>query len=124
MQTVSILIVDDDQALADAMTVKFSKIDGFSSTVANDGEEAISALKNDKFDVVLLDLHMPKKNGIEVLKAINETKNTETPVYVITNLGSERYCEEAMENGAKKCFVKSRISLSEIVSIIENEVKQ
>lgn len=120
MPQFSALIVDDDTALASAMDIKLSKA-GFTTTVASDGDEAIELLRKDKFDVVLLDLHMPKVNGIEVLKQKKTTQNAETPCYVITNLGSDHYCEEAIAEGAKDCFVKSRITLEEIVHIVEKE---
>ncbi|MCA9370675.1 MAG: response regulator [Candidatus Peregrinibacteria bacterium] len=123
MHTISVLIVDDDQALSKALETKFSKLSGYNTTVASDGEEAIALLNAELFDVILLDLHMPKKNGVEVLKSKKKTKNADTPAYVITNLGSEKYCEEAVENGAKECFVKSRITLSEIVDLINQALK-
>lgn len=121
MNPVSVLIVDDDEALSQALVTKLSG-QGYQTTVAKDGDEAIALLTAQKFNVVLTDLHMPHKSGIEVLKAMAGTMNKATPSYVITNLGSDQFCEEALANGAKKCFVKSRITLSEVVDIIQAEL--
>ena len=117
----SVLVIDDDDAVVAAILRKFKGLD-FDVTVAHDGIEALEQMNTQVFDVVLADLHMPKKNGVEVLKERKATKNADTPVYVFTNLGSDNYCEQAKQNGAVECFVKSRITLSEVVAIINKAI--
>lgn len=116
-----ILIVDDDDALSGALNTKFSNI-GYEVALARDGEEAITSLDQNVFDVIITDLHMPNKDGFEVLKKAKETKNADVPIYVITNLGSDKFCDHATELGAKKCFVKSLVTLRDVVSAIDNEL--
>lgn len=113
-----ILIVDDDDTLCQALKLKFSDRD-YETVIASDGQEAIDALQSDTFDVVITDLHMPNKDGFAVLESIQQTQNANIPAYVITNLGSEEYCERAVGLGAKRCFVKSLVTLRDVVEIVD-----
>lgn len=118
----SILAIDDDEALCNALDTKFSR-KGYNVTVCKDGNEALKALENQKFDVVLTDLHMPNKDGFAVLELMKKTMNVETPAYVITNLGTEQYCDKAIELGAKKCFIKSIVTLRDVVNVVDSELE-
>lgn len=119
MSKIPLLIVDDDKALAGALMTKFTALGRYAPTIAENGQEALDALSKKHYAVMLLDLNMPHKTGVDVLKEIKKTKNPDIPSYVITNLGNEDSCEEAMENGAKRCFIKSRVKLSDVVKIVE-----
>lgn len=116
-----ILIVDDDEPLCSALQTKFGNID-YTVSIARDGEEALEQLQGGTFDVVITDLHMPNKDGFEVLEKIKETQNADIPAYVITNLGKEEYCERARKMGAKQCFVKSLVSLRDVVTVIDESL--
>lgn len=120
-QQKSILIVDDDAALGTAIEKKFSDM-GYIVTSCRNGEDAITALETDAFDVVLTDLHMPEKDGFDVLSKVRETQQAHVPAYVITNLGNDVVCDKAMGLGAKKCFIKSHITLRDVVSAVDAEL--
>ena len=81
-----ILIAEDEKPMSHALDLKLSK-EGFSVVVANDGEATVEALAKDKFDLVLLDLMMPKLDGFKVLETMQANKNR-TPVIVSSNLVS------------------------------------
>jgi DNA-binding response OmpR family regulator len=69
MNPYSILAVDDDQTLLQLLANELSS-EGYQPVLAYDGMEAINELKKKKFDLVILDIKMPKMNGLEVLKHI------------------------------------------------------
>lgn len=70
---------------------------------ASDGEEAISKFNLEKPDLVLLDIVMPKKDGIEVLKQIGSSAHA---VVIVSSVGQEKTIEEAKSLGAKQYIVK------------------
>lgn len=107
------LIIEDEDAMADALSHRFGR-QGFAVTVAHDGQEGIAALEKDPFDIVLLDLVMPQKNGFEVLTEVPRTQNAKTPIFVLTNYGQEENIKRATSLGAIRCYVKSHTSLREI----------
>lgn len=112
-----ILIVDDEKALAKALEIKLSH-EGFETSVAYDGSEAIDALAKDHYDLVLLDLVMPNLDGFAVLEKINAS-NIKTTVIVSSNLSQEEDAEKAKSLGAAGYFVKSDMSLSDIVKKVK-----
>lgn len=80
----SILVVDDDPAVAESLRLQLDDL-GFSVEVAQDGEEAIDHLKTRVPDLVILDVIMPGKNGYEVLRWIrNEPRTTDLPVIILS----------------------------------------
>jgi two-component system, OmpR family, response regulator VicR len=66
-----ILLVEDDTAISDMVKSQFTR-EGFEITTAYDGEQALQSFANDTFDLILLDLMLPKLDGMEFLKIIRE----------------------------------------------------
>lgn len=112
-------MVDDDASIRGALDTKFTKA-GFAVTLCRDGKEGLDALRHQQFNMVVLDINMPGKNGIDVLKEISETENAQTPTFVLT--AQADHCDEACQLGARRCFVKLEHSLREVVSSICDEV--
>ncbi len=94
----TILIVEDNESMSD-MLEETLKAEGFGTVVARDGAEGIRKLKEEKINLVLTDLKLPKKDGIEVLKAAKE-ENKLMPVIVMTAYGSVETAVSAMKEGA------------------------
>ncbi len=69
-----ILLVDDDRELT-SLLKELLEMEGFNVLVAHDGEQALELL-DDSIDLLLLDVMMPKKNGIDTLKALRQTHQT------------------------------------------------
>ncbi|MFA6548010.1 MAG: response regulator [Candidatus Magasanikbacteria bacterium] len=111
-----ILIVEDEKPMAHALELKLSH-SGFETVIASDGEAALENLKKQKFDLVLLDLMIPKLDGFGVMKAMKENKD-KTPVIVSSNLGQEDDAQKAKSMGAKWYFVKSDTPINKIVDYI------
>lgn len=92
-----ILLIDDDIGLAELLA-QLLELEGFTLTIAHDGELGLAtALKTD-FDLILLDVMLPKLNGFELLKALRKTK--QTPVLMLTAKGGEIDKVVGLEIGA------------------------
>ncbi len=119
-----ILLVEDDNFLSKLLSKKL--IDNQAAvTRAADGEEAIDILKaNPRFDMILLDLTMPKMGGFEVMEVINaDVKLKGTPIIILSNLGEKNDIERGVSLGAKKFLVKAILSLDEIVDTVSEIIK-
>jgi len=99
-----VLIVDDDAASRRLLEVRLRPLACDVATAGN-GEEALTAIRKDVPDLVLLDLRMPKMGGIEVLRALHKEAIT-VPVIVITAHGSVETAVEAMKEGAYDFITK------------------
>jgi DNA-binding response OmpR family regulator len=95
-----ILIVEDEEHLADGLRFNL-EADGFEVETAYDGEVALDKIfvENKSFDVVVLDVMMPKKNGFEVARALREAENF-TPILMLTALGKPEDVLDGFEAGA------------------------
>lgn len=112
-----ILLVEDDNFLSELLLKKLAE-NKADAVRAADGEEAINILKSHpKFDLVLLDLMLPKVGGFEVMEAINSDQKLKgTPVIILSNLGQKNDVEKGVSLGAKKFLVKAILSLDEIIN--------
>jgi len=116
----TILIVEDDAFLSDMYQTKFTE-SGYDVKVAGDGQQGLSALQEGlRPDMVLLDIVMPKMDGIEMLTAVKkEEKLKNIPIVLLTNLGQETDITRGMELGALDYFVKAHFTPSEVVKKVE-----
>jgi len=115
-----ILLAEDDRFLRKAADTALRR-HGFSVVTATNGEEALEALRTMKPDLILLDLIMPKVQGFEVLRSVKENPATaHIPVVVLSNLGQEGDVKRAMESGATAYFVKSNLTLEDMVTQVES----
>ncbi len=115
-----ILVAEDEKPMAHALEIKF-KAAGFDVRTVFDGEEALKAIQADKFDLVILDLIMPRLDGFGVLAALKEKGNT-TPIIVASNLGQTDDINRSMALGAVDYFIKSNISIGEIIDKIKTRL--
>ena len=102
-----ILYVEDEPFIASAL-VRVLEQAGFQVEVAVDGEKGIEAANRQLFDLILLDLILPRIDGFEVLRQLKEgpaTKNT--PVIILSNLSAEEDKAKAKELGAIDFMVKA-----------------
>ena len=117
--TKKILVADDEKALAKALQLKLNHA-GFETTTAFDGAEALELITKGDFDLVLLDLVMPKMDGFQVLEGV--AKLSKKPKIVVTsNLGQEEDAEKAKSMGAVNFFVKSDTPITDIVAYVQAE---
>lgn len=113
-----VLVVEDEKPLAHALELKLQH-EGCAVTLASNGEECLSLIKNGQFDVVLLDLMMPVMDGFQVLEQLG--KKTDAPaVFVLSNLSQKEDEDRVLALGAKKFFIKSDTPLITIVEEVKN----
>lgn len=112
-----ILVVDDEEALAQGMSIKLTSA-GFTVTTAANGQEALELCQQSSFDLILLDLMMPKVDGFAVLTELKKI-NYPAPVIVTSNLNQQTDIEETERLGAVEYLVKSQRSLEEIVERVK-----
>src|SRR5258706_1161135 len=104
---VKILIIEDDPIIL-KMYVTVFKEKGYEVDLAKDGEEGLSKVKSFSPALILLDVMMPKMNGMEVLDHLKSDPATKAiPVIVLTNLSSDTDEESALKKGAIKYITKS-----------------
>lgn len=113
-----VLIIEDDQ-LIQRMYEKIFTFEKYDVEIAADGQEGLDKARVGKPTIILLDVMMPKMNGIEVLeklKADPETKNV--PVIMLSNLAGDRDVETALSMGAVKYIIKSEHGPKEIADMV------
>lgn len=110
-----LLIVEDDLLLAETMIKKFSSV-GFEVELAPNGYAAIKMLESITPQVILLDILLPIKNGFDILSEIkSDSKLSEIPVIIASNLDTEGDINKGFSLGAADYIVKSNLSLNDLV---------
>ena len=107
-----VLVVDDEPALIDAVGYAL-RSDGFEVSTAADGEEAIHKLGNDEFDVVVLDIMLPRLSGIEVCRRLRE--ESDVPIILLSARDAEVDRVLGLESGADD-YVTKPFSMAELLS--------
>ena len=120
-QSKKVLIGEDEKPIAKAFELKLQKA-GLETKVVSNGEEVLAALEQETFDLILLDLMMPKVDGFAVLAELKK-RSIATPVIVTSNLSQEEDIKKAKELGAKDYFVKSNTAISDVVQYVKQVLK-
>jgi len=111
-----ILIVEDDEAIATGLALNL-KLAGRATQIARDGETAVTLAKDEDFALVLLDINLPKKNGLEVLSTLRAADNL-VPVIVVSARDGEFDKVAALRLGADD-YVTKPFALAELLARIE-----
>lgn len=116
-----ILFIEDESALQSAIAEALGEKEGYQIVQAMDGEMGLRLAKEEKPDLILLDLILPKKDGFWVLEELRQNPATkDLPVVVLSNLDSTEDIERVMSLGAKMYLVKTEYQLSEIARKIKD----
>lgn len=108
-----VLVIKDEAPLSRALQLKLAK-SGYDVVAARDGQTGFELVTSERFDLILLDLIMPKMDGFEFLTKLKAVK--ERPrVFVLSNLGQEEDKKRVLDLGAEQYFVKSDTPLFDIV---------
>lgn len=114
-----VLIVDDDQSLRQLYLVELSSR-GLIVVEAADGEEGLEKAKQEKPEVILLDIMMPKLDGVATLKKLKDTPETkDIPVLMLTNFGQEDLVKQAFSLGATDYLLKYRVTPGEMADKVK-----
>lgn len=118
-----VLLAEDDLFLQRMYATKLTK-EGIEVLAAPDGEKALSLLREQTVDLVLLDILMPKKDGFEVLEEMKADAKLKTvPVIMLTNLGEEEDIKRAKKLGANDYMIKAHFLPSEVIGVVKKYLK-
>ncbi|MCX6137203.1 MAG: response regulator [Ignavibacteriales bacterium] len=112
----SILVVDDEEALRTVLSSELEN-EGYTIASAGDGDDAINILRERTFDLVLLDIKMPRVDGFEVLRFIKE-RFPSTKVIMLTGFADLKNAIESKKLGAED-FVSKPYDLVDLLTTIE-----
>tara|TARA_B110000211_G_C14039439_1_gene536092 strand:+ start:468 stop:830 length:363 start_codon:yes stop_codon:yes gene_type:complete len=99
-----ILLAEDEVMLLKTLEFKLKK-DGYEIVAVQNGQEAIDKLSSEKFDLVVTDMMMPFKGGLDVIAAVKEAEG-EIPVVVLSSVGQEEMVVKAFKLGAEDYITK------------------
>ena len=116
-----ILIVDDDEYILD-LYEEILKDAGFDAETAIDGLDGLEKIKKNKYDLVLLDIMMPKLDGVEVLRKIHKGK-MKVEVVLLTNLAHDPVMKEGKSLGALDYLIKADLTPDQLVERVKSHLK-
>ncbi len=119
----NILLIEDDPFLIEIYTKRLQEI-GISLEVASDGEQGLRKLTEKKFDLLILDIVLPKIDGWEIMEKIKDLRSdvkglADLKIVVLSNLGQKEDVEKAINMGATKYLIKAHYTPSEVVEEIK-----
>jgi two-component system, OmpR family, response regulator len=118
---IKILLLEDDLNLSDTVCDYFEE-KGFEVICVYDGEEALSSIYENSFDLLLLDVNVPNKNGFEVLKEVRKENNL-TPAIFITSLNSMDSLEQGYSSGCDD-YIRKPFELKELLIRVQTIIKR
>lgn len=115
----TILVIEDEEALRKAVAEEFEAA-GYTVFQAGDGLAGLDMALSKKPHVILLDQLMPKLSGVGMLRQLRQDSwGATVPVVIATNMSTADTINEAIEAGANDYFIKSEVSITEIVRLVE-----
>jgi CheY-like chemotaxis protein len=122
-QAVHVLIIEDDGAIAEMYRVQL-EYDGYRVTVATTGENGFAAMASTQPDIVLLDLLLPDRSGLEIMADIKSRLPKHPPVVILSNYGEATMIDRGISLGALEYVVKSRVTPATVSQSIPGWIEQ
>lgn len=116
-----ILIIEDDFYVRTLYKSAFEAA-GYEIDEAAGGESGIDRVMHQEYEFILLDLMLPKIPGLQVLKQIRNL--TESPVYILTNVGEESTLQQAIHDGAQAYFLKVDYTPKQLIAAIQKKQQE
>lgn len=116
-----ILVVEDDVDFSEILREGF-KNEKFKMVFAKNGEEGLDMAVKEKPDLILLDILMPKMNGMEMARALRRV-NKKVPIIFLTNVEDMASVSEAFKMIKSDYVVKSTVHINNIISIVKDKLK-
>ena len=118
----TILVVEDEQALRQILSDELTK-QGFKVLSGKDGVEGLDLAVKNKPDLILIDIVMPKMDGITMLKEIRKNPTSKKiPVMILTNLSDPEQMATALENQAYDYYIKTDLELADLIQRIKTKL--
>jgi len=113
------LVVDDDATTRSIIRINLAHI-GIDSILAGNGLEAIEALRNNRFDFIMMDINMPRQDGLDATRWIREVQGADKdiPIFALTSYGSEDHTREILQAGLNEHLVKP-FNMHSLLPILE-----
>jgi DNA-binding response OmpR family regulator len=121
--SIHVLLIEDDPAIAEMYRVQL-EFDGFRVTVATTGEIGYTNVVSGRPDIVLLDLLLPDRSGLEIMADIKEKLPTHPPVVILSNYGEPSMMDRGYLLGALEYLVKSRVTPASVSQSIRGWIEQ
>jgi DNA-binding NtrC family response regulator len=119
METHDVLLVDDDKEFRRAMKKMFEK-SGYGVRIACDGQEALDALNEEEFDLIISDLRMPNLDGLEMMAELRR-RGLDIPIIFLTAFGEVESYMDLMNLGAFE-YVNKPVKSQEILEISKRAI--
>lgn len=119
-----ILIIEDEMSLANVLKMKFEQSD-YEVNLANQGDKGIELAKQNKPEIILLDLILPKECGFEILKKIKKIEElSQIPVIILTNSNRAHEVDKGFELGAVDYLLKSQLNIEKVVEKVNTYISE
>jgi len=120
-----ILIIEDDQFLREFYQ-ELLQAEGYSIDTAPDGEIGLSKIQSNEYDLVLLDLMLPRKDGVQILRDLKITpaKSPKIKIVVLTNLGQEVIIKQCFDLGADGYLIKSALNPDQVLTEVKSYLEK
>ena len=120
-QLMTTLLVVDDHAVVREPLARLLRFEGYQTLCAANGVEALATLESHAVDLVLLDLMMPRKDGVGFMEALRgDSRRHDLPVLVLTSVIESSSLDRVRELGAAGVLPKARFTIEELVQTIRN----
>ena len=125
MEKIKIVLIEDDQILSKVLNEELSDA-GFEMTLAFDGEEGLAKIKSVKPDLVLLDIMLPRKDGLQVMRdlKVQPPQKNNGSIVVLTNLGQDAIIKECFNLGADGYLIKSALNPDEVLTEVKSYLEK
>jgi len=121
-RSIKILLVEDETSIAELYVHVLEK-NGMTVKAISDPVQVVQVLESEAFDVMLLDLMMPKVNGLELMKSPPVIQAKEKmKIIVLTNLEQESIIKEAYALGASGYVVKAKLAPEQLITVIKDTI--
>lgn len=119
-----LLIVEDEQDIRELYS-EILRDEGYEVTEAWDGEVGLKTALSGKFDIILLDVMLPKVDGLRILKEIKKKPElSKIPIILLTNLGADAVIKEAFTLGAEAYVIKSEYTPDQVINEVNKVFTQ
>jgi DNA-binding response OmpR family regulator len=123
-EEVKVLFIEDDPAVAEMYKLKL-ELDGYTVTVAKDGEEGLQVATDSPPDIIFLDTRLPKMDGFAVLERLRSMERTaEVPVIILSNYGERELVDRGLKLGALEYLIKSQTTPANLSRGVEGWLKE
>lgn len=117
-----IFVIDDNKSIYELFNRGLNKT-GFKIDYADNGHDALQILRWQDFDIIFLDIVMPKMYGLEVIRNIKKIKHKMPTVVMMTGYSSKELIEEALKLGAV-CCMRKPFEIEELLDIVNKHMLQ